>query len=120
MKCNSCVHEAKEGYINTYCLKCKYAYFENTDAFQNKSDLYEEKTINHVHTIEDCCEMIKLQGKLISDKLNKDEQFYVNTLNQIVDRILELYKEEQSSGNRDIIQNYNAKDIIDNFFKRSN
>ena len=79
----------------------------------------EEKTINHVHTIEDCCEMIKLQGKLISDKLNKDEQFYVNTLNQIADRILELYQEELSVNNRTIIQNYDTKKIIEDFFKRN-
>lgn len=73
-----------------------------------------------VHTIEECCEMIKLQGVLLSEKLNDDEQSYVNTLNQIADRILELRQEEQFVNSRTIIQNYDTKKIIENFFNKNN
>lgn len=72
-----------------------------------------------VNTIEECCEMIKLQGVLLSEKLSDDEQFYIKTLNQIADRILELRQEEQSVNSRTIIQNYDAKELIENFFKRN-
>lgn len=120
MKCDTCMHKAEEGYMNHRCLGCKYAYLPTHEAFEKKADLYEEKAISSVKTIEECCEMIKLQGKLISKSLEDDEQCYVTTLNQIADRILELYKEQISVNRRTVVQNYDAKDIINSFFNRSN
>lgn len=45
-RCDCCKHQAEEGYINSRCLRCKYAYFEWSEAFENKSDLYEKKDKN--------------------------------------------------------------------------
>ena len=39
--CKTCKHNLKSGYLNHYCVKCKYTYFDD-DVDQSKPDLYEK------------------------------------------------------------------------------
>lgn len=41
--CYKCKHKAKQGYINCYCLACKWSYYIYSEAFERKANLYEEK-----------------------------------------------------------------------------
>ena len=117
MKCRRCMHKSNEGFVNTCCVKCKHMYDPSTEEYKEYSDLYEETAITSVKTIEQCCEMIKLQGKLISERLNDDEQFYIRTLNQIADRILALNENEGPSNEQnEVSQGFDAKKILETFF----
>lgn len=51
---NDCIHKAKEGYINTMCLACKHAYFENTEAYEYKPDLYRTERCRHMNDNGSC------------------------------------------------------------------
>ena len=39
-KCIDCKHKAEEGYISFICLECRNAYFQNTETYEKKADLY--------------------------------------------------------------------------------
>lgn len=41
--CCRCIHRCTDpNLINTTCLACRHAYFSNTEAYEQKADLFEE------------------------------------------------------------------------------
>lgn len=54
---------------------------------------------NHTKTIEDCCNMIKGQNKILAKLLDDKNHIFVSTYESLVDRILELYREENELKN---------------------
>lgn len=47
---NDCIHKTQQkGHFNTRCLACKHAYFENTEAYEYKPDLYRTEKCKHMN-----------------------------------------------------------------------
>ena len=47
-------------------------------------------------TIEECCEMIKTQNRLLAKYIENDEHMFIITLDMLADRILELNKHNKN------------------------
>lgn len=73
-------------------------------------------------TIEDYCEIIKAQNKLLAKHIGNDAHLFVSTLDDCVDKILKLHQEEIRENNKSTCENLifikpfrKEKVIVDHF-----